>query len=318
MLAQHAHDGGRRRVLAFLLARGDDESGGDDAQAQLLPAQVERHGEHRLIGDGRASDRLAPGAGRLVALQGAVADVLALHSRQRGEHGEHYAGRVVRALQLASEEFQADIGGAQLLGERRELDAAAEALVLVHHDRDCGPGRADLPGQDDGLVEFGRVVARVEIFSAKIRVMPEACSESAWVSSDWRTVEARAYPMRTCPAGTVPAAGGRASSVQAEPGLRSGGTGTLRAFARWGTSRNRAVWYWAATLPRLVRQGDPAGATQDDIGQSLASTRRKSSSLTRSSFHVCVSLVHLFATTHETRSALIGHCRADRFIGGHL
>ena len=73
--------------------------------------------------------------------------------------------------------------------------------------------------------------------------------------------------------------GGRASSAQAEPGLRSGGTGTLRAFARWGTSRNRAVWYWAATLPRLVRQGDPAGAAHDDIGQSFASTRRKSSSL---------------------------------------
>jgi hypothetical protein len=54
--------------------------------------------------------------------------------------------------------------------------------------------------------------------------------------------------------------------------------GTLRAFARRGTSRNRAVWYWAATLPRLVRHGDPAGAAQDDIGQSLASTRRKSSS----------------------------------------
>ena len=46
-------------------------------------------------------------------------------------------------------------------------------------------------------------------------------------------------------------------------------------------SRNRAVWYWAATLPRLVRlvrHGDPAGAAQEDIGQSLASTRRKSSS----------------------------------------
>jgi hypothetical protein len=74
-----------------------------------------------------------------VALQGAVADVLALHSRQRqrrqrGEHGEHHAGRVVRALQVASEELQPDIGGVQLLGECRELDAAAEPLVLVHHD----------------------------------------------------------------------------------------------------------------------------------------------------------------------------------------
>ena len=85
--------------------------------------------------------------------------------------------------------------------------------------------------------------ARVEIFSAKIRVMPEAFSESVWVLSDWRTVDARAYPIRTCPAVTVPAAAGRGSSVQADPGLRTGGTGTLRAFASRGTSRNRAVWY---------------------------------------------------------------------------
>jgi hypothetical protein len=87
------------------------------------------------------------------------------------------------------------------------------------------------------------VTARVEIFSEKIRVTPEGRSESTWVSSDWRTVEARAYPIRTCPAGTIPAAAGRGSSAQAEPGLRSGGTGTLRAFATWGTNRNRAVWY---------------------------------------------------------------------------
>jgi hypothetical protein len=66
----------------------------------------------------------------------------------------------------------------------------------------------------------------------KIRVTPEARSESTWVSSDWRTVEARAYPIRTYPVGTIPAAAGRGSSAQAEPGLRSGGTGTLRAFAR--------------------------------------------------------------------------------------
>jgi hypothetical protein len=38
--------------------------------------------------------------------------------------------------------------------------------------------------------------------------------------------------IRTYPVGTIPAAAGRGSSAQAEPGLRSGGTGTLRAFAR--------------------------------------------------------------------------------------
>src|SRR5487761_1405515 len=152
----------------------------------------------------------------------------------------------------------------------------------------------------------GRVTARVETFSAKTRVTPEARSESTWVSRDWRTVEARAYPIRTCPAGTAPAVAGRGSSVQAEPGLRTGGTGAARAFARAGTSRNRAEGYWAATFPRPVRHGDPAGTAQEDIGQSLASTLRKSPSLTRRPFHVGVSFVPPYATTHETRFALLG------------
>jgi hypothetical protein len=42
MLAQHAHLGGWRGMLTFLLSRGDHEAVGDVAQAQLLPAQVER------------------------------------------------------------------------------------------------------------------------------------------------------------------------------------------------------------------------------------------------------------------------------------
>jgi hypothetical protein len=46
---------------------------------RLLAAQVERHGEHGLVGDGGTADGLAAGAGRLVSLQGAVADVLAFH-----------------------------------------------------------------------------------------------------------------------------------------------------------------------------------------------------------------------------------------------
>jgi len=87
--------------------------------------------------------------------QGAVADVLAFHPRQRGEHGEDHAGRVVRALQLAGEELQADAAGTQLLGERGELDAASEPLVLVDDDRDGGTGRADFPGERDGPVELG-------------------------------------------------------------------------------------------------------------------------------------------------------------------
>src|SRR5271165_7603584 len=37
-------------MLALLLAAGDDEAGHDVAQAHLLAAQVERHGEHGLVG----------------------------------------------------------------------------------------------------------------------------------------------------------------------------------------------------------------------------------------------------------------------------
>jgi hypothetical protein len=50
----------------------------------------------------------------------------------------------------------------------------------------------------------------------------------------------------------------------------------------------------------------PAGAAQEDIGRSLASTRRKSSSLTPGSFHVGVSPVQPHATIHETRTGLHG------------
>jgi hypothetical protein len=104
-------------------------------------------------------------------------------------------------------------------------------------------------------------------------VTPARLRESSWVSRDCRTVEARAYPIRTCPAGSAPATTGRGNSTQTEPGRRTAGVATSSALANDGTSRNRAVWYWTATFPLPVRHGDPAGARQDDIGQSLVSTR---------------------------------------------
>jgi hypothetical protein len=61
----------------------------------------------------------------------------------------------VRALQLAGQELEPDAGGAQLLGEGRQVDAAAEPLVLVHDDRDRHAGRAHLAGEGHGLVKFG-------------------------------------------------------------------------------------------------------------------------------------------------------------------
>jgi hypothetical protein len=58
--------------------------------------------------------------------------------------------------------------GAQLLGERRELNAASEPLVLVHDDRNRRFGCANLAGQGDGPVELGPDEGAVEIFSAQI------------------------------------------------------------------------------------------------------------------------------------------------------
>ena len=128
----------------------------------------------------------------------------------------------------------------------------------------------------------------------------------------------RAYPILTCPAGSAPAGTGRGSWTQTEPGLRTAGVGTLSALARDGTSRNRAVWYWTATFPFPVRHGEPAAAAQEDIGQSLASTRWESSSLTPEAFHVYGSDAWLFAPTHETEFALYQLGRALCFIGEAL
>ena len=64
--------------------------------------------------------------------------------------------------------------------------------------------------------------------------------------------------------------------------------------------------------------GEPAGAAQEDIGQSFASTRRKSFSLTRGSFHGGVSSARPYATTRETRFALSGIWRPGCFTGPRL
>ena len=83
VVAEHAHDS-RWGGVPALLAGGDDEPGGDVAQAELLAAEVEGDGEHGVVGDGGAADGLAAVTGRLVTLHGAVADVLALAGRDRG------------------------------------------------------------------------------------------------------------------------------------------------------------------------------------------------------------------------------------------
>jgi hypothetical protein len=70
VVAEHPQHGRSRRVLAFLLPGGNDELGCDVAEAEFLAAEVQGVLEHGDVGDGGAADRLAAGAGGLVALQG--------------------------------------------------------------------------------------------------------------------------------------------------------------------------------------------------------------------------------------------------------
>ncbi|MEU4704752.1 hypothetical protein [Nonomuraea dietziae] len=70
MFAEHTHDGGRGRVPALLRAAGDDESGGNVAQAEVLLAQVQGHGQHGVVGGSGAADGFATAAGGFVAFQG--------------------------------------------------------------------------------------------------------------------------------------------------------------------------------------------------------------------------------------------------------
>ena len=44
--------------------------------------------------------------------------------------------------------------------------------MLVHDEGDRDAGGAQLAGEVDGVLEFGRLVARVEIFSEKTRLTP--------------------------------------------------------------------------------------------------------------------------------------------------
>jgi hypothetical protein len=48
----------------------DDEPSGDVAQAQVLLAQMQGHGQHGLVRDGGTADGFAATAGGLVAFQG--------------------------------------------------------------------------------------------------------------------------------------------------------------------------------------------------------------------------------------------------------
>jgi len=110
----------------------------------------------------------------------------------------------------------------------------------------------------------------------------------------------RAYPIRTS-IGTAGAATlCTGSACHAEPGFRTAGVATWSSERRAGTSWNRAVWYFNATLSAVVRQGEPVGAWQVDIGQVCDTTSLYGSGFTPGSFQEYVSPAKRKETTCAT------------------
>jgi hypothetical protein len=90
----------------------------------------------------------------------------------------------VAAPQLAGEELQTDAGGAQLLGQGGQVEARPSRLCSCTTSVTATPAERSSRAKATALSSSGRVVARVEIFSAKTRVTPAAWSASSWVARD--------------------------------------------------------------------------------------------------------------------------------------
>nr|WP_199536643.1 hypothetical protein [Spongiactinospora gelatinilytica] len=99
-------------------------------------------------------------AGRGLTLQGLLPDVLSLgfgHAGEESEQGGAVPGWVVEALRRAGEQFQLEIGAAQVLGDGQQLSrATGEAFHLVH-------GK-DHPLARDGLLDGAGVLHRLGEF----------------------------------------------------------------------------------------------------------------------------------------------------------
>lgn len=138
------------------LSFGDDEPGGDVAQAQFPGAQVQGHGQHVVVSDAGAADVLAPRV-RADSWPSRV------RSRMYSRSIPDRAASTVNTIPDGSCEpcsslvrnSQAHVGGFQLLGQRGQCQAASQALVLVDDEGDRGAGGPDFPGEVDDLVEFG-------------------------------------------------------------------------------------------------------------------------------------------------------------------
>ncbi len=121
------------------------------------------------------------------------------------------------------------------------------------------------------LTNSGRILTRVLIFSEKTGSHLASARASSWLWSSCWAVLQRAYPTLVgfvVASGAAPSMAGPLS--HARPGPRSAGVRTSSSARSWGTSMNRGVWYFGATLPPRVRQVLPAGTSH--VGQSNCST----------------------------------------------
>jgi len=216
-------------------------------------------------------------AAGLVAFEGLRADVVAVELRGDGEHGEEHRSHavgVVDAGERAGEEFELDASVLELAGEGHELGGVAgEALESSWTVRMTSwPGAASLMSYASfsAFSSSVRVLTRVEIFSEMIRLQTGP-SATSWEASSWWAAEQRAYPIRM---GFATAVAGAASTggpgFHGRPGQRSSGTITASSSRSAGTRMKRAVWYFLAVFPALVRQELPAEASH--FGQSFRST----------------------------------------------
>jgi hypothetical protein len=109
-----------------------------------------------------------------------------------GQHGEHDPGRVMLSLEFAGQELKANVRGLQLLGQRGQFQSTPESLVLVDDEGDRDARRAHLAGQRHGLVQLGSDGGASGDLLGEDPGNARGLSESSWMSSDWRSVEARA------------------------------------------------------------------------------------------------------------------------------
>lgn len=141
----------------------------------------------------------------------------------------------------------------------------------------CGAAALIWRARSSAFSNSGRCLIRLEIFSEKTVRQRALRSAASWTSRSCPLVEQRAYPIRIgSPGASTASSSTSGPGDQREPGRRSAGTATARSSRSAGTRTNRAVWYFAATLPARVRHTLPAGTSH--FGHGFRSTAAAASS----------------------------------------